>query len=132
MSIDDAQLRAKEVEEVVGELVRLVGWLREEANWEWGWRERGWWVERLGGRFPAGAVGLAWELTPPDEEVLCLRVFGRLWCETLKIRGLCVDNLVYRAVPSCPFLMMALCSGSIHELVRIWKDNFGNRDIRIY
>ena len=27
-SIDDAQSRAKEVEEAVGELVRLVGWLR--------------------------------------------------------------------------------------------------------
>jgi len=64
-SIDDAQSRAKEVEEAVGELVRLVGWLGEEANWEWGWRECGWWVERLGGRFPAGAAGLIWELTPP-------------------------------------------------------------------
>ena len=33
-SIDDAQSRAKEVEEAVGELVRLAGWLKEEANWE--------------------------------------------------------------------------------------------------
>lgn len=115
------------------ELVRLAGWwLGEKANWECGWRECGWRVERLGGRFPAGAVGLALDLTPPDEEVLCLGVFGRLWCETLRIRGLCVDNLVYRAVPSCSFLMMALCSGYIHKLIRIWEDNFGNRDIRIY
>lgn len=30
----DAQSRAKEVEEAVGGLVRLAGWLREEANWE--------------------------------------------------------------------------------------------------
>jgi hypothetical protein len=29
-SIGDAQSRAKEV----GELVKLAGWLREEANWE--------------------------------------------------------------------------------------------------
>jgi hypothetical protein len=33
-SIGDAQSRAKEVEEAVGELVKLAGWLREEANWE--------------------------------------------------------------------------------------------------
>jgi hypothetical protein len=33
-SIGDAQSRAKEVGEAVGELVRLAGWLREEANWE--------------------------------------------------------------------------------------------------
>ena len=77
-SIDDAQSRAKEVEEAVGELVRLVGWLTGGGELGLGWRERGWWVERLEGRFPAGVVGLAWELTPPDEEVLCLGVFGRL------------------------------------------------------
>lgn len=35
-SFDDAQSRSKEVEKAVGELVRLAGWLGEEANWRSG------------------------------------------------------------------------------------------------